>query len=832
MKVINVSLLASVAGIAITAQAAHAQEISAPAAPSQDIDAPATSSPTPSVLTASPQEPANAIAEQPEIVVTARRTAENIQRVPVSVTALGSEQLRAAGIIKMSDIATVVPGVNLFFNGSESNTIYSIRGMARGSLGFQQPAVTTYVNDVPTTIYGAALPTYDLANVQVLKGPQGTLFGRNSEAGAILATTRAPTYDANGYADMLVGSHDWMKAEAALNVPIIADKLAVRVAGNIDRREGYQKNLTFRDADMGNINNTSYRVSILAQPVDGIKNLFVYQNYSSKTNGISPTLLSYDPTAPGLPNSFAGTPFAFVIPLTIQALADQQANGPRTAQVPFRLFQTDKRQTLSNTTTIDIGSVTIKNIFGYNKDYVSSYVNQGGYSFPLIPGYLYNHYRQITEELNASGKAFNDALTYIFGGFYLDYRPDGKAYELVAPPGTYDFTVPSLAGFTPGPNPAPIYAPLGSGNYYREKSKSLYGQVNLAFGKFAPALEGLSVDAGLRYSKDDHNLCSIGGQLPQSAASEDTCLANPANQASSSNDFWSYTFGLNYQVSNQLLLYGVTRRGYRAGGLNAPILGGTLAAAGAQSYRPETVRDVELGLKSQFEVGNAPVTFNLAVFQADYNDLQYAVNTNGIDQVLASSGGVDGDGNPGNNPTALYYANVGKGRVKGVEAALTVRPVSALQLSGGLSLLDFKVTSNDYNAPSNFPAFLTPGIKNFEATVFYGAPKFAYYGSVGYTLPLPAEAGHMVLRAKVNGSGTIRYEGLTVPPKAVLDLRLDWDSVMGSDVDLSVFSTNVTNKLFISSPNLSTPGAFAFQSGTYNEPRMIGVEGRWHFGPQ
>ena len=93
--------------------------------------------------------------------------------------------------------------------------------MARGSLGFQQPAVTTYVNDVPTTVYGASMPTYDLANVQVLKGPQGTLFGRNSEAGAILTNTRAPTYDLNGYAWCSCGNYSWMKGEAALNIPMI-----------------------------------------------------------------------------------------------------------------------------------------------------------------------------------------------------------------------------------------------------------------------------------------------------------------------------------------------------------------------------------------------------------------------------------------------------------------------------------------------------------------------------------------------------------------------------------------------------------------------------------
>ncbi|EHJ59568.1 hypothetical protein NSU_3451 [Novosphingobium pentaromativorans US6-1] len=793
------------AALALSSQAAYAQE-------AQDDSA----------------EQAAASILQPEIIVTARRKAEDIQKVPISVTALGSDQLRAAGITKVSEIAAVVPGLNLFFVGSETNAVYSIRAMSRGSLGFQQPAVTTYVNDVPTTIFGAALPTYDLGNLQVLKGPQGTLFGRNSEAGAILTNTRQPTYDYNGYADLQVGDYSWMKAEGALNIPVIEDKLAIRVAGVVNRRDGYQKNLSFPGRDFANLDSNAFRVSVLAEPFEGLKNVFVYENFSAATNGIAAQLLTYDPNSMGLPNNFAGTPFAFVIPLTQQAYEDQLANGPRTGTAPFPLSTRDKRETISNTTSLDIGSVTIKNIFGYQKNYVEAYVNQAGYAFPLIPGYRFVDYRQVTEELQLSGKAFNDALTYIVGGFYLDFRPSGTAYELVAPPGTYDFTVPSLAS----PGPPPVFAPLGSGNYYRDKSKSAYSQINLAFGAITPALEGLSIDAGLRYSKDDHSLCSIGGQLPQTAASEDTCLQDPARKASSSEDFWSYTLGVNYQVTPEILFYGVTRRGYRSGGLNAPILGGTLAAAGAQSFSPETVTDYEVGLKSRFALGTVPVTFNLALFQADYKDLQYAVNTNGINQVLAATGGVDGDFNPGNNPTALYFANVGDGRVKGLEAALSVRPVPSLQLSGGMSVLDFAVNKNTFVPPVNFPAFLTPGIKSFEATVFYGAPKFSYNASVAYTLPLPSEVGDVVMRAKVNGSGKINYDAITVPARAVLDLRLDWNSVLGSDVDLSAFVTNVTDKLYVAAPNLGSPGAFAFTSGTYNEPRIFGFEARWHFGPQ
>lgn len=128
-----------------------------------------------------------------EIVVTARRRSEDASKTPIAVTALGAEQLRAVNVAKVTDLTSVVPGVNLFTVGGSQNVVFSIRGMSRGTLGFQQPAVTSYINDAPLPSVGSNISTYDLQSVQVLKGAQGTLFGRNSEAGAVLLNTQAPT---------------------------------------------------------------------------------------------------------------------------------------------------------------------------------------------------------------------------------------------------------------------------------------------------------------------------------------------------------------------------------------------------------------------------------------------------------------------------------------------------------------------------------------------------------------------------------------------------------------------------------------------------------------
>jgi len=128
-----------------------------------------------------------------EIVVTARRRAEDIAKVPVSITAFSSQQLETKNIVNVADLTKVTPGLNITGGGSRTNVFVTIRGQSRGVTGNVSPGVLTYFNEVPLPTYGSLIPTYDMDNIQVLKGPQGTLFGRNSIGGAVLTYSKAPT---------------------------------------------------------------------------------------------------------------------------------------------------------------------------------------------------------------------------------------------------------------------------------------------------------------------------------------------------------------------------------------------------------------------------------------------------------------------------------------------------------------------------------------------------------------------------------------------------------------------------------------------------------------
>src|SRR5271154_2436332 len=155
-----------------------------------------------------------------EITVTARRKEESLQSVPVSITAFTAETLREQSISTTQDLQMSTPGVYLSGSGGNENVVYQIRGQSKALSGPSSPAVVSYFAEVPDVTFGSSVPQYDMASVQVLKGPQGTLFGRNTLGGAVLYTPAAPTYDFGGSIDATFGNYANHETQATLNLPL------------------------------------------------------------------------------------------------------------------------------------------------------------------------------------------------------------------------------------------------------------------------------------------------------------------------------------------------------------------------------------------------------------------------------------------------------------------------------------------------------------------------------------------------------------------------------------------------------------------------------------
>lgn len=629
-----------------------------------------------------------------DIVVTARRRAEDVATVPISISAFGGEALERRGVVDLGDVTKITPGFALLPGGSKANPFITIRGQSKGITGNINPGVIPYLNDVPLPNYGSMIPTYDIANIQVLKGPQGTLFGRNAIGGAVLVNTNMPTHLFGGSVKMEVARFDFRQFEGVVNLPIVQDVIALRLATQIYHDGGfvptqlvtpYTVNPTTGIATPGillpskhkieEFSGQSFRASLLIEPSDGISNVTVFEY--NKIRGMAQNQLSgmYPNGYKGESGGAGGAQAAyFKTPAELQALVDAgrlsatvRQNILNLAQCgtsivcDFRLVQnyftsepnfngaiisTDpwKGRTITwgvtNTTSIDLGDhATIKNIFGYRNTDSFVPTDNDGTPLAIVLPIVQVRLRQLSNELQLSGDLFDNKLKYTVGGFYYNESPDG-------PGGNQALEVNSLFGLS---------HTLGV-TYLHNKSKAVYGQIDYSLD---PLIPGLTLTAGVRQTWDSVSGCaaaiSLSGFSPMSflndarspfIPTEEQCRNNTINLANYlgatrvvAQNFaeakfkkLTYTLGANWQITPGLMVYGAHRRGYRAGSYNTPLFNQQFLGQ-IQAFRPETLTDWEIGTKIRWNGGGMRGSFDLAVFSGKDKEQQLPVQTSALTNV-------------------------------------------------------------------------------------------------------------------------------------------------------------------------------------------------------
>ena len=280
------SLVASASGA--WAQAAP-EAVPAPADQTATAPAPAPAS-------------AAASADSGEIVVTATRREERLSKVPVSIVAFNADTLKDRAITSEQDMGTLVPGLQVK-NGQNSNQLsFSMRGQSLDPFSGTSPAVLTYLNEAPYNPGNTATAFFDLGSIQVLKGPQGTLFGRNATGGAVLYSTPMPGNEFSGFAILRGASRNYRQLQGAIDLPIVPNVLAVRLAFDITKGDGYVTNV-YTGNTLGDKNSRSGRATILFTPSDSIKNVTVLQYDRARGTEGAGNIINYNsaPTTPGNP---------------------------------------------------------------------------------------------------------------------------------------------------------------------------------------------------------------------------------------------------------------------------------------------------------------------------------------------------------------------------------------------------------------------------------------------------------------------------------------------------------------------------------------------------
>jgi iron complex outermembrane receptor protein len=700
--------------------------------------------------------------------------------------------------------------------GSRDLAYFNIRGQLFG--------VVNYFDEVPITNPqpGSIKPqsglysplTIDVENAQVLKGPQGTLFGRNATGGAILFSPNTPTDNFMADAAISHGNYDYQQYQGVLNLPLYENSVILRLVADRTTRAGFTRNL-FDGSELDDVDTNTFRGSLLVRPFDGLQSRFVFQHVHSSEAGSGSQLEYADPRSPlsTVGPLFTGIP-------TSTFITSELANGPRDVSVfhpPGQpLSNKDDESFFSNVTTYKpTPQVTLKNVFGlyeYSDTHLANFSQSlipfmSGLTPPRVPA---ESNRQYTEEPQLQFKGLDGRLNGVLGSFLSLNEAKGYAATYTA----YFTTKPS------GTITSDSVRPTG-----KQTSVAGFAQGSLDLSDWA--VNGLSVTGGYRVTRDEVKAGAaqsvVGGTgfsyvttaCGSGGVGVDCISYTPLRAAFTAQ---TYPVDLDFRASPAIMIYLGTRRGYRPGGFNSVIA----QATPFKSYQPEYMTDYELGAKSDFEPFGIKTRADAAVYYGKYQQIQ--VNTTVDLSVYTGS------------PTAQYGSveqNAARATIEGFETEFAVQPVEPLTLSLSTSYIDAR-----YDSFSEI--IQQPGIPLVPVDVskqaFPNTPKWTSSLSVALELPVPRDYGRLTMngtyyrQSRTEGAAGGTY----FEPWAVIDawsntnFGLGWSNVMKSRLDATFFINNAFDQTHVS--DVEAPAILAIRTALYSAPRMYGLRLAHRFG--
>lgn len=804
--------------------------------------------------------PALAQEDSADILVTARRVEERLQDVPISITVFNQQQLSNRNIVSAGELATYTPSLSSNGRWGAESTSFAIRGFVQE--GPTTPSVGTYFADVTapranggtTAGNGAGVGAFfDLASVQILKGPQGTLFGRNTTGGAILLTPQRPTDRLEGYVEGSLGNYDMRRMQAVLNIPVL-DTLRIRLGVDRQTRSGYLHNVSaIGPRDFGDVDYLSARASVVADLTPDLENYLILSYSRSDTNGSFPKVSLVDPANPAVVGFAMAGGLGAQIASTSGDYYDVSNGHPN----PFLAIE--QWQIINTTTWRASDHLTIRNIASYAEFRQAVAVNNNGdnvrANFAAVslnpePGSDNISQSTFTEELQVQGRTGDDSLTYQAGGYLELSEPVGGMQESRSSIFATCADIFRPVTCAPGSNQLSL-----SRSEYHFRNLALYGQGNYRI------TDRLTFTAGIRYTSDissglGNSLrvtfprptfvplygCAqpnglVTGPIPNDAQDASAAIQNDPGLCGYSRRITSarptWLLGIDFAPVKSVLIYGKYARGYRQGSLN-------VSSYGLETWGPERVDTYEIGTKTRFG-GVVRGTLNVAAFYNDFSNQQLLAQPIQCleNDVRSRSAGVlvDSRGRSLANCTfapspAQGIANAGKSTIKGVEVTASILLFHGLTLDLGYSHLATKLDTVAKPAPPlGFKDVLVPS----AGSVLPLTPRNKYAISASYGLPVPDDVGRISVGATFTHQDSVLGQpssapGLRfLPPQDNLNLNLNWNSVAGGPVDLALFATNVTKQRY---PVFTTGGYenYGFDSLLLNQPQMYGARLKYRFG--
>ena len=712
-----------------------------------------------------------------EITVTASKRETSLQDTSIAISAFTGERLEHSGIDSVELLAGFVP--NMVVGNNNANAMVMIRGI--GTLD------NTIISDpsVAINIDGSYIPRagglnmlmYDTERVEVLRGPQGTLYGRNSTGGSVNILSTRPQGDFGAEMDFLYGDYDWTRFRGAINAPIVEDELSARVSIVREDRDGLQEN-TFPGGTVSNdIDALAVRGQLLWTPTDDLSVLLKAD--SVDYGGIGPTRERIE-SPPG-PNGFAGTmadPAALNSVYKNDPEAHDLSSNNQVLNIDWGVSDSMELTFIASRSDLEFDIF----VDGDMDDQVFMAPRFAPPPAQALNGTPEDQFVNAivtslsnTQELRLASTG-DDQLQWMIGL----YRFDEEATQEI---------------FVNNTNP---FAPILIHNTFliESESQAIFGQASYKMS------DSISLSAGVRYSEDEkkgnasNEVCLRKSPFAPPFVPNPPCMTGITAPAAEWDNV-SWLVGVDWFPSDDHTVYAKVSTGFKAGGFN---FDDDTPAAGVV-YNPEEILAYELGWKALLLDGK--MQLNSAVFYYDYSDLQLSSIQNFI----------------------LFTDNAAEASVKGLEMELVYQPTDNLLIDGGFGWLD--ATFDEYISVDvvDVPAFggPPPPAQSFAGNTLANAPEYSISLGIQYTFGL-GENGSLTSRVQTRWQDDWFLRPYNLPADmqdsyAITDIRLTWQSMSGK-WSVAGFLNNVSDEVRTTSVEIANGGFF----GNSTLPKMWGVQ--------
>ncbi len=774
-----------------------------------------------------------------EVVVTAQKRSENIQNVPLAVSAYSGEQLKAMNIQDATRIVDLIPNFKAGgLGGGGGPPFFSIRGISFVDFSnINEASVAVYLDDIYQASQGIGVSqTYDVGHVEVLRGPQGTLFGRNATAGVVSFASKKPTESVEGYASAQYGAYNQTILEGAISGPL-SEGVRARLAGKWNRDDGWQKNIGPSGGRSAKTNAKSARLTVQWDLNDDW--MLEAQGHYAKNDGLSTSqgalylLGPPNPATPGIPLTYcAGRDASGALIRPVPGTAGDLATAACISsnqgynRAGYKLSKLDSTKTYIDYAlpfdykargayaklTGSVGEATLTSITAYEK-----YNQRFGYDFDNYdnrpygsgPVDVHTFWRsnadQVSHETRLNGE--HNGVKYV-GGIYF-YRGHQQAYA-----GTeFDLRLDQL-GFNTVDNPGIDVRNTKTLARTTTQSYAIFGQID------APVSDTLTASVGLRYTNDTRKmqltLIPVCGSGPGETAANRTNLAlasycGDTAPQSISTEAATGRAAIEWRPADDQLYFLQYSHGFKSGGFNPVRTTGQRGPVTA-----ETVDSFELGMKRYFF--DRKLRLNSSLFYYKFYGLQALI----------------GSSDPVTGASFVFYINAGDPRTYGAEVEATWAVTDNLEIAANVGLLDTKMVTD--------PKFTIDG-RFINGNNLTQAPKVSFNAIVRYSIPM-GDAGSITLQGDgrwqdKSFSGIDNDPSEVIPKYGIYNARVQWRNA-AKTVTLEGFVDNLANKTIIqhvfhptlgSYPTTITAALPSFDSGfrTLGRPRLWGVRANYNF---